>query len=88
MSNRSKYNRQVIGLDGVVTTVDIYRILHAFNVQNPMAQHAIKKLLCAGLRGHKNLNEDVDDIIDSLQKMKTFLGQQKIAQIDKDNNQK
>lgn len=88
MSNRNKYEREIIGLSGETAMVDVYRVLSAFNVQNPMAQHAIKKLLCAGLRGHKDLSEDVDDIIDSLQKMKTFLGQQKIAQIAKDNNQK
>lgn len=86
MSNRSKYNREIIGINGETAIVDVYRVLSAFNVQNPMAQHAIKKLLCAGLRGHKDLNEDVDDIIDSLQKMKTFLGQQKIERIAKDNN--
>ena len=43
MSNRSKYNREIIGINGETAIVDVYRVLSAFNVQNPMAQHAIKK---------------------------------------------
>lgn len=85
---RSKYNREIIGLNGETAIIDVYRTLSAFNVTDPALQHAIKKLLCMGLRGHKDTMTDLDDALDSLQKMKTFLGQQKIAQIDKDNNQK
>ena len=31
--------------------VDVYSVLEAFDVRCPARQHAIKKLLCAGLRG-------------------------------------
>lgn len=86
--NRNKYERQVIGLNGETAIIDVYRTLSAFNVTDPALQHAIKKLLCMGLRGHKDTITDLDDALDSLQKMKTFLCQQKIAQIAKDNNQK
>ena len=65
--NRNKYEREVIGLDGTVTTIDVYRTLEAFNVTNAMAQHAAKKILCAGIRGHKDKITDIDDAIDSLQ---------------------
>jgi len=65
MSN--KYEREVIGLDGTVTTVDVYRVLSAFKVESPQLQHLIKKALCAGLRGHKGEYQDLLDIRDSIE---------------------
>jgi len=46
--------------------VDIYRVLELFNVTDPCIQHAIKKLLVAGGRGHKGLEKDVKEAIVSL----------------------
>ena len=66
----SKYDREIIGIDGMVTTVDVYRVLEAFDVTDPATQHAIKKMLCTGLRGHKDYLTDLNDSIDSLQKAK------------------
>lgn len=83
MSNRNKYEREIIGLNGETAIIDVYRTIEAFNVTNAMAQHAVKKILCLGLRGHKDMTEDLDDAIDSLQKMKTYLGQKHIARIAK-----
>jgi hypothetical protein len=37
---------ELIGLE-----VDVYAVLEAFGVTCPARQHAVKKLLCAGLRG-------------------------------------
>lgn len=74
----SKYNREIIGLDGTVTTVDCYRVLDAFNVTDPATQHAIKKMLCAGLRGHKDYLTDIDDSIESLKKAKELYCQRVI----------
>lgn len=74
---RSKYEREIIGLNGERAIVDVYRTLSAFNVTDPACQHAIKKLLCMGLRGHKDVITDLDDEIDSLNKMKTYLEQTK-----------
>lgn len=74
----SKYNRQIVGLDGRVTTIDVYRVLDAFQVIDPATQHAIKKMLCTGLRGHKDYLTDIDDSIESLQKAKELYGQKKI----------
>ena len=34
--------------------VDVYRVLELFDVSSPAIQHAVKKLLCAGGRGHKD----------------------------------
>lgn len=39
--------------------IDVYAILEAFNVTCPGRQQAIKKLLCAGLRGKGN---ELDDL--------------------------
>lgn len=73
----SKYNREIIGLDGEVTTVDVYRVLDAFQVTDPAIQHAIKKMLCTGLRGHKDYLTDIEDSIESLQKSKELYDQRK-----------
>ncbi|ATE85795.1 hypothetical protein Sf12_gp69 [Shigella phage Sf12] len=74
----SKYNREIIGLDGTVTAIDVYRVLDAFKVTDPATQHAIKKMLCTGLRGHKDYLTDIDDSIESLQKAKELYGHKKI----------
>lgn len=47
-------------------TIDVYRVLELFNVSNPSLQHAIKKLLVAGGRGNKDIEQDVKEAIDSL----------------------
>ena len=74
----SKYEREIIGIDGTVTTVDVYRVLDAFGVSDPATQHAVKKMLCMGLRGHKDYLTDLNDSIDSLQKAKELYGQKVI----------
>ena len=45
--------------------VDVYDVLKAWGVSNPALQHLIKKALQAGNRGHKDLETDMQDIIDS-----------------------
>lgn len=77
-NRENKYNREIIGLDGTVTTVDCYRVIDAFKVADPATQHAIKKLLCLGLRGHKDYLTDINDSIESLQKAKELYGQRVI----------
>lgn len=59
MSN-SKYNRPCKGV-----TIDVYDVLQAFEVTNPALQHLIKKALCAGLRGHKDRQQDLNEILES-----------------------
>ncbi|CAB4169121.1 hypothetical protein UFOVP1516_91 [uncultured Caudovirales phage] len=48
--------------------IDVYRVLHLFDVSDPCLQHAIKKLLCAGGRGAKDMDQDVREAIDTLER--------------------
>ena len=41
------------------TLCDVYDVLKAFEVCNPAIQHAIKKLLMPGKRGHKDKLQDL-----------------------------
>lgn len=57
------YFKAVTGLD----YVDVYRVLHLFNVTDPCLQHAVKKLLVAGGRGGgKDISRDIQEAIDTL----------------------
>jgi hypothetical protein len=58
---KNKYSREI--KPGV--HVDVYDALKAWDVRNPALQHLIKKALQAGNRGHKDLMEDLQDILDS-----------------------
>ena len=66
----SKYHRtirQTLPGDthGLALTVDVYDVLRAFGVSCPAAQHAIKKLLCPGLRGSKSAAQDIEEAANS-----------------------
>jgi hypothetical protein len=39
--------------------VDVYSVLEAFKVTCPAIQHAVKKLLCAGIRGKGDVEADL-----------------------------
>lgn len=56
----SKYTKQIHGV-----SVDVYDVLMAWGVINPALQHLIKKALQCGQRGHKDKQQDLQDIIDS-----------------------
>lgn len=58
---RSKYHREI--KPGV--WVDCYDVLKAFDVRCPALQHMIKKCLAPGQRGHKDLQQDMNDIVAS-----------------------
>jgi hypothetical protein len=60
----SHYFKNVRHLDGI----DVYRVLELFNVTNPCLQHAVKKLLCAGGRGAKDMEQDVQEAMDTLER--------------------
>lgn len=50
-----------------LNSVDVYRILQLFSVNDPCLQHAVKKLLVAGGRGAgKSIDKDVQEAIDTL----------------------
>lgn len=57
----SKYSRR-IGRE----IVDVYDVLMVFNVTNPATQHAIKKLLMPGNRGHKDKITDLKEAHQSI----------------------
>ena len=40
---------------------DVYDVLDAFGVTCPATAHAVKKLLCAGQRGHKDRLTDLQE---------------------------
>lgn len=62
MKQHSHYFRSVAHLE----SIDVYRVLDLFNVTDPCLQHAVKKILCAGGRGEKSLEQDIHEAIDSL----------------------
>ena len=50
---------------GCSVTIDVYDVLQAFGVDCPAVQHAVKKLLCAGLRGNKSAEQDISEAANS-----------------------
>lgn len=64
----SKYIRKIKETTGTgaAVEVDVYDVLQAFDVQNPAIQHAVKKLLCPGTRGAKDLIQDLEEARDSI----------------------
>jgi hypothetical protein len=69
----SKYNRQITQTladedQGFTIDVDVYDVLRAFNVTDPAIQHAVKKLLCTGIRGHKDSRQDLEEAIQSIER--------------------
>ena len=49
-------------------SIDVYRVLDLFQVTDQAIGHAIKKLLVAGNRGVKDMDRDVQETIDTLQR--------------------
>lgn len=60
----SHYKKPVEGLK----FVDVYRVLQLFGVTDQALGHAIKKLLVAGGRGVKDIGQDVQEAIDTLER--------------------
>lgn len=67
----SKYHRTIKGV-----TLDVYDVLQAFNVSNPATQHAIKKLLMPGERGHKDTLQDFNEAHQSIARAIELEGEQ------------
>lgn len=49
-------------------TVDVYRIIKLFSVNDPGLQQALKKILFAGQRGHKDKVRDMEEAIQAIQR--------------------
>ena len=80
----SKYHSHIAGIDmdrsetlgtRVVTDtmVDVYDVLMAFGVTCPARQHAIKKLLAAGMRGQKETAQDLEEARQSVVRAQELL---------------
>jgi hypothetical protein len=68
-----KYLRNIIlkhgttGYKGITYgKVDVYAVLEAFGVVCPAAAHAVKKLLCPGIRGGKDAKQDIREAKDAV----------------------
>lgn len=60
----SKYLREMRCLvDG---RADVYAVLEAFSVTCPARQHAVKKLLCSGIRGKGDVLQDLKEARDAI----------------------
>lgn len=62
----AKYPHYYVNVEGL-EVIDFYRLALLYNITDPCIQHAVKKLLAIGNRGHKNRRHDINDVIDSLQ---------------------
>lgn len=64
----NKYHRRIPSVEsiGEFTTGDVYSVLEAFQVTCPARQHAIKKLLCAGIRGKGDSLQDLRETKDAI----------------------
>jgi hypothetical protein len=80
MKKMNRYQRLIAGTlsdiyrDKAFVIIDVYDVLQAFNVTNPATAHAIKKLLVAGGRGYKDVQQDLDEAIQSIQRAKELEG--------------
>jgi hypothetical protein len=59
-----KYLREVTC--SVDEKIDVYAVLEAFEVYCPARQHAIKKMLCAGIRGKNDTIQDLHEACDAI----------------------
>ena len=77
----SKYLRKIHSAkrDKSPIQVDVYNVLEAFKVTCPARQHAIKKLLCAGIRGKGN---ELDDLIGAEAAVARAIELEKDRQVD------
>lgn len=71
-TRQNPYNKTIRG-----TELDVYDILHAYEVEDHAVGHAIKKLLCLGKRsGGKGMRHDLTDAIWSLERALQTLDEQ------------
>lgn len=70
----NKYDRVIHGkYGGGAVTVDVYRVLNAFGPLSPEIDHAVKKLLAPGNRGHKDEKQDLLEAIQSIEARLKYL---------------
>lgn len=64
----SKYKRGITNEEGHKIVVDVYDVLIAFNVICPARAHAIKKLLCTGIRGKGDSMQDLTESVMAIER--------------------
>lgn len=66
LKSGNKYIKPIKGdINGMV---DVYSVLVTFGVTCPARQHAIKKLLMAGLRGKGDVKQDLKEAIQAIER--------------------
>ena len=65
----SHYFRYVGGLE----YIDYYRLADLYAINHPCQAHVFKKIICTGERGHKELQHDIQDMIDTLERWKDMI---------------
>ena len=75
----NKYRREIVDIvsGSRSTVVDVYSVLEAFDVRCPAVQHAVKKLLCAGLRGKGDTHQDLMEAGDAIKRAQELARQRK-----------
>lgn len=63
----NKYKHRITVCNGVPVNVDVYDVLRAWNITDPAHAHGLKKILQPGTRGAKDLEQDLEEGIKSLQ---------------------
>lgn len=74
----SKYLRPVPC--SILGQVDVYALLDAFDVTCPARAHAIKKLLCSGLRGKGDTLQDLREAKDAVERAIQMQEAREVAQ--------
>lgn len=64
----SKYKREITNEEGHKIVVDVYDVLIAFNVTCPARAHAVKKLLCTGIRGKGDSVQDLTESVMAIER--------------------
>ena len=78
---RYKYKVKLTEIDikrgFVVINLDPFRIAQIYKISCFALQTILKKCLCTGKRGHKDANQDLDDIINAARRKKEMLMEDK-----------
>ena len=74
---KNKYEREISDRYGNTCHVDVYDVLKAYDVTCSATQHAVKKLLCTGIRGHKDGATDLIEAKESIERAIELAGDSK-----------
>lgn len=75
LDDGKKYVKTIYGLCGTPVEIDVYRVLDAYPTGDSALDHAVKKALNAGNRGHKDKITDYKNIEESARKARILLEQ-------------